>query len=245
MFTTLPPSPAELLTQTHLVALGAAGIVVGFALVLCGYKLARLVVVLAGAGVGFAIASPLAERIGARLDVTRGVMVFCLATVSFVTARMIWAAVGAATLACIVAAVVVACLAPGTFAGPQDASPADAGQWAWDYGDHVWAAMETALSRHGLLLYAGMGVAAGVMLLLGMLWPRHVQIAVTALLGAVLLPASGLLLAAEFKPDLWNLAMAKPWHVPAIFGGRALISLIVQAWQAAGAAKSDSDPAAS
>jgi len=225
-----------MLTQVQLVGLSVAGIVVGLALLLWGFKLARIAMVLVGAGVGFAVAGPMSSRIGARLDVTRGVMVFCLATVGLVTTRIAWSGVAAAIVAAAVAAGVLAWVAPGALGGPEAAAE-NTGQWACQYAQHVWGALAKSLSDYAIPWSLGIGAVAGAVLLVVVVWPRPGQVLMTALIGALTLLGSAMLLALRFRPEMWDNALARPWYM--LGGAAALlaIGLIVQSLQAARAAR--------
>lgn len=248
MFHTPPPSPAPLLTQVQLIGLAASAIVAGLLLLLWGYKLARIVIVLAGAGTGFAVAGPLSERIGTRLDVTRGVMVFCLATVGLVTARFAWAAAAAAVVAAVVTGVVLTSLAPAALCGPEAAGGrevTDAGQWGWTYYDHVRSAVETHLGERAVLWSLAVGAAAGVIFLVVAIWPRPAEVILTVLIGAVALLGGAVLLAVRFKPEMWDRAVEKPWYVLSGLGALVLIGLIVQTRLSLRAARQRADTAQS
>ena len=244
MFNTPPPSPAPMCTQVQLVGFGVIGIVVGLALLLWGHKLARVLIVLVGAGVGFAIAGAMSRRIGARLDVTRGVMVFCLATVGLVTSRIAWSVGAAAIAAAVVAVAVLACVDAGALGGPNDAAVGNTGQWACEYGQHVWAALAKSLSDYAIPWSLGIGAASGAVLLVVLVWPRPGQIILTALIGALALLGGAMLLALRFRPEMWLRAFEKPWYALSGVAALLLIGLIVQSLQAVRAARRKAAPPA-
>lgn len=231
----IPPHPLPAAVPAWAYVAAGAGIVVGLALVLAGCKLARVFMVVVGAGAGFFVAAPVAERIAAPLDVTRGVMVFCLATVALVTSRIAWAALAAAVVAAVVGGVLLALFAPAgleALCAPA-AGTEDALHWATQRCRDIGSAVESGFRGNTIVWIAGVGVGAAVVFLVGLLWPRPTQVVMTTLLGVLLLTAGGVLLVAAIRRDAWDGAFRNGGYVLAGAGGLALIGLIAQSWQAA------------
>jgi len=214
----------------------------GALLLFWGVKLARLLMVLAGGTAGFLVAAPLAERIGTTLGVTRAAMIFCFAALGLVTSRISWAVLASVVMSATCGVVLAACFAPGalpdrpplpvTEEAIVDLSNSVAAlatpESAREHYERVRTGVSDSLGTMGMLLYAGVGAVAAVVLFVGLVWPQPIQALVSAPLGAAAIIWGILIAAGSADQDWLKPMLTEPLYPLVAMGVLALIGLLVQ-----------------
>jgi len=231
MLENIPPPayPTELTAQVAYLA-GGAAVLVGLLLVLWGRKLGRAFMVLAGAGAGFLLAPLLIARLNVPENAVRFVAVFALAILALVAARLVWAALAGA-LGLLIGIVGVSFRAGELVLQnrPAEFAPADTflawldtlGRYLGQWGQGLAQVLPPAL-------YVFIGACAAVLFLLVLVWPRMGRVLMTALTGAALAVAGGLLVGGRFNANVWAGAWTAPLVPAGVLGALALAGWIVQ-----------------
>ena len=224
-----PPPPGELTAPVAYLA-GGAAVLVGLLLVLWGRKLGRGFMVLAGAGAGFLLAPLLIARLNLPENAVRFVAVFALAVLGLVGARLLWALLaGAPGLLVGLAGV---CYRSGELVlqhRPAEFGPSQSFlQWMDSLGAYLGQWVREAAQVLPPALYVFVGACVAVPFLLVLIWPRLGAVLMTALTGAALGVAGGLLLAGRMSAELWHQALAAPLVPAGLLGALALTGWIVQ-----------------
>jgi hypothetical protein len=230
-----PPAPAADDITLWLAAGGC--IVVGALLTLLGYVLGRAFVTLAMAAGGWLIGAFLvAPTFGMNASLVGFVLLAAGAMLGVVLNRIIWALLAAGVAGC--AALLAAIGWVGAW-GQWPAWQAEApGLWCWLAALVQWvvASAAAAWSADMVRLSAPAAGAALAPLVVGLIWPRPIQILMTALLGSALMVAGVVLAVLPLRPTIWATAVEN-WHVPAIIAGVAMLLGLL--WQFRAAAASD------
>ena len=234
------PVPAmPVLEQPVAYALAAGAVLTGAILLLWGRRVHRVLLALAGAGAGWVLAEPAAKAVNVdnRLLVAAA-MIACLAILCAVAARAIWAILaGASCGAAAGAAMVLRLLADQADAPKFQAKSPALSDWLTGLAEFAREAYQAVSAEHSAVVLAVASGAALVPLVIGLIWPRPVNIFMTALLGAVAMTKGLFVIAVKLAPSLWN-GKWSDCRVPlGIAGVLMLLGLVCQGVGAARAAR--------
>ncbi len=231
MLENIPPPtyPSELTAPVAYLA-GGAAVLVGLLMVLWGRKLGRAFMVVIGAGGGFLLAPLLIARLNVPENAVRFVAVFALAILALVAARLVWALLAGAGGLLIGAAGV--CYRAGDLVlqhRPVEFGPTDTFlQWLDSLGRYLGQWVQGLSQVLPPALYVFVGACVAVTFLLVLVWPRMGGVLMTALTGAVLAVAGGLLVSGRLSAELWTKAWTAPLVPAGVLGALALAGWIVQ-----------------
>lgn len=200
-----------------------ASVIVGVALLLWGDKIHRVVLTLAGVGLGAALGGATAPALGMGVWVGRVVGAVVLGLVGLVAARLIWAlmAMGLSTAA---VGWVLASRYPAETPPDIDASASWLGAaWQW-----IVAVSAGVRKENPTMLLLVLLPVATLPLLVALIRPRLGRILMTSLLGGAGIVFALLLVASRINPTYWDTAMAKPISLAIVVAVLMLGGLTVQ-----------------
>jgi hypothetical protein len=225
------PPPTLNLEAIEAGLLAAGGIIAGAFLLLWGRHAHRAFSAILCAGVAVVAAAPAVQRAsGIDLRLVEAVMAVSAAIVGAVAARVLWALLAGAFFASLAGGAVLWSLPLGIVGWRAEliASGGSFVSWSWAAMKLLGSAAQAAWSQHPVVLVLATAPAGVIPLIVAFVRPRAAALFGTAVCGAKLMVAGGLMAAEEFRSSLWASAWAHPCVPAAVMGGLLLVGVVFQ-----------------
>lgn len=224
----LAPPPVPKLGAQWAWPLAVVSVGLGVLLLIWGDKYHRAALAMVGAGAGVLLASMMAPHLEAIRPAGQIAIPIVLAILAVLGAQYVWA-VAAAGLALAGSGCVLVCyFAQGQTCQTTTAPAAGLANWAQATWTRAVSGMTEAWQSNGLVVALALFAAGAVPLIVGLLKPRLVTVAMTALVGATGAIFGVLLASAQITTSWWSAGMAHYSILAAAVGALTMLGMICQ-----------------